>query len=73
MRNIKLRRIAGNLSCYSCGLLRRHLYIDVENVKCTACASCGQITTRKTLLGPIGKVPDLSEAELALLLLMEES
>jgi hypothetical protein len=49
------------------------MYIDVENVKCTACASCGQITTRNTIFGPIGKVPDLSEAELALLLLMEES
>jgi hypothetical protein len=73
MRNIKLRRVAGPLACYNCGTLRRHLYIDVENVKCTVCASCGQITTRNTIIGPLGKVPDLSEAELALLLLMEES
>jgi hypothetical protein len=73
MRNIKLRRDAGRLSCYNCKQSRPHKYIDVERIKCTVCASCGQVTTRNTVMGPLGKVPDLSEAELALLLLMEES
>lgn len=74
MRNIKLVQ-QGTFQghCVDCGRSRAHRIIRIEGVHCSTCTTCGRVVQSKAspTAAILGRIPNLSEQELALLLLME--
>lgn len=75
MRNIKLVGVdANHAMCFDCGTGTTHRHARLEDVLVSICTKCGRVSQVKKLESVFfGRIPNLTEQELALVLLMEES